>query len=588
MTASIETPLAETAAPPPHVRALLRQPLTTVALAVLLIIVVACALAPVIAPYGPLAQDLSHTLETPTVQHLLGTDELGRDVLSRLLYGGQPALLGSLVATIVFLAFGVTLGLIAGYSRGTADRIISSSVDVVMSLPSLVIVFAVLAVFDNSLTAAMVTLGLLSSGGFVRVVRAGTKATREELYVAAAQVSGIGTFRILTRHIVPRLVGPIVIQISLFAGIALVVQAGLGFLGLGIVPPNPSWGGMVGEAATVIQQSPWLLVPSGGIIALTVLALGLLGDAIRDANSSLTARAARPGTRRRRPAAAGSAGPLPVIPETRLVEVKGLTVSFGSTRVVHGIDLSIDEGEIVGLVGESGSGKTMIALSLLGLTPDNAQVHAERMSLLGLDARAAGPAEFRSIRGTGIGLVSQEPMVSLDPSFTVGFLLTAAIRAQTGLRGSALKRRAVELLRDVRLPEPEAVLRKYPHQLSGGMAQRVVIALSLAGDPRLLIADEPTTALDVTVQAEVLELLRQLRAERNMAILLVTHDLGVVADFCERVVVLERGTVVEERDVRSLFADPRNAYTRALIRATPSLIELDDDDRNEEQRVINE
>jgi peptide/nickel transport system permease protein len=213
-------------------------------------------------------------------------------------------------------------------------------------------------------------------------------------------------------------------------------------------------------------------------------------------------------------------------------------------------------------------------LSLLGLAPSNASVRATRFDVAGEDLQGASSATFRRIRGSQVGLVSQEPMVALDPSFTVGYQLRAVLRAQGVLRGRALRQRAVELLADVRLPDPENVARSYPHELSGGMAQRVVIAISLAGKPRLLIADEPTTALDVTVQAEILDLLRRLRDERGMAIVLVTHDLGVVADFCERVYVLQDGRVVESQATPDLFANPLDPYTAALIAATPSLIEI--------------
>jgi peptide/nickel transport system permease protein len=478
-------------------------------------------------------------------------------------------------ATVVFGVLGIVFGLIAGNSKRTADRWISSIVDILMSLPSLVVIFAVLALFDQSLTAAMFTLGLFSAGGLVRVVRAATRSAREELYVAAARVSGLGTVRILFRHIMPRLVGPIVIQLSLFLGIALIVQSGLGFLNLGVVAPNPSWGGMVGEASQVLQQFPWLLLPSGGIIGLTVLACGLIGDAVRDLNAETQSRSGGfvPRRYRRSRTMPGESK------ATELLSVENLSIAFLSRQsqktVVNDISFSVMPGELVGLVGESGSGKTVTALSVLGLLPANALVTADGMAFAGKELASASQAAFRTIRGKGIGLISQEPMVSLDPSFRVGQQLGEVIRHQWGLKGTALTRRVSELLTDVRLPDPADVSRRYPHQLSGGMAQRVAIALALAGDPRLLIADEPTTALDVTVQAEILDLLRKLRDERGMAIVLVTHDLGVVADFCERVIVMQHGEIVERQEVVSLFSNPQHEYTKRLIAATPNLLSTD-------------
>ncbi|MGP3534132.1 ATP-binding cassette domain-containing protein [Microbacterium sp. RD1] len=558
-------------------RGFFRRPLATAAVAVLLIIVLACALAPWLAPDDPLTQDLAAVQQLPSAAHWLGTDSLGRDVLSRLMWGGQPALLGALVATAVYAIIGIVLGLAAGFSSGILDRVISTVVDIAMSLPGIVIMFAVVALFDNNLFAAMITLGIFAAGGAIRVVRAATKATKEELYVSAARVTGVGTLRILARHIAPRLVGPVTVLVSLFSGVALVVQSGLGFLGLGIQEPYPSWGGMVAEAARVLITFPWLLVPSGGIIAITVLSLGLIGDALRDTNAASTrntawSRQARAKTRAQTPVTRS-----PVERSDAVLDVRDLTITFEAEEpreVVHGISMRVDAGEIVGLVGESGSGKTVTALSVLGLAPANASVTAERFDVTGEDLRAADEAVFRRIRGGRVGLVSQEPMVALDPSFTVGFQLKAVLRAQTALRGRALHDRAIALLEDVRLPDPHAVMRRYPHELSGGMAQRVVIAVALAGDPRLLIADEPTTALDVTVQADILDLLRRLRDEHGMAIILVTHDLGVVADLCERVYVLQRGHVVEEQETVGLFAEPRDPYTADLIAATPSLVEL--------------
>ena len=558
---------------PTGVRRFLRRPASVVALAVLVAIILACVLAPLLSHYSPLAQDLNSVLQGPSAHHILGTDSLGRDVFTRLLYGGRPALLGVLEAVAVFTIVGVIVGLMAGYGPAAVDRVVSVLVDILMSLPGIVVMFAVLALFDNNLAAAMVTLGLFSSGGLIRVVRAATKATREELYVSAARVSGIGTVSILLRHIAPRLIGPIVIQVSLFGGIALVVQSGLGFLNLGVVAPTPSWGGMVGEASQVLSQSSWLLVPSGGIIGLTVLALGIIGDSVRDITAESTSRAGGNRLRSRRLVAGTATSADDVV-----LDVENLSITFVAdgqeTEVVHGISFRLRPGELVGLVGESGSGKTVTALSILGLLPTNARVEASRLNFSQQHLGQLSTAQWRRVRGAGIGLISQEPMVALDPSFTVGHQLIAALRARGGVSSREAKARAIELLRDVRLPEPDQIARRYPHELSGGMAQRVVIAIALAGSPTLLLADEPTTALDVTVQAEILDLLRLLRDERGMAILLVTHDLGVVADFCERAVVMQHGHIVEQNNVDDLFAHPQHEYTRALIDATPSLIDL--------------
>lgn len=560
--------------------AVLRRPGVAAAVAFLLIVALAVILAPVLSPYSPLAQDLTGTLQLPSARHLLGTDTLGRDVLSRLLYGGRPALWGALEATLVFAFVGIVFGLIAGYSRGAADRAISAAVDIMGSLPSIVVVFTVLAMFDNSLSAAMISAGFFGSYGLIRIVRASTKETREELYVAAARVSGLGPVRILGRHILPRLINPILVQLTIFFGVALVLQSGLGFLNLGVAAPAPSWGGMVGEGASVIQQFPWLLVPPGVAIALTVLATVVLGDALQEITAA--GRSRQPSGGRMRTsvtrAEVAETAESPRGSASSLLTVGHLTVSLegggGRKEVVRDISFSVKRGELVGLVGESGSGKTITALSLMGLLPAGSRVTATTLEFDGRDLLQAGSKGFRDLRGTGIGLVSQEPMVALDPSFSVGYQLGEVFKATGRHRGRDVRRLVIDALADVRLKEPEAVAKKYPFQLSGGMAQRVGIAMALAGQPSLLVADEPTTALDVTVQAEILDLLRALRQEHGMAVLLVTHNLGVVADFCERVLVMRKSELIEDRGVLDLFDRPENEYTRALLRATPSLVDL--------------
>jgi peptide/nickel transport system permease protein len=550
-----------------------------VALAIVALVTLASVLAPLIAPYAPNAQNLGHVLEWPSAGHLLGTDSLGRDVLSRLLWGGQPTLLAVLIAVVTFVVCGVILGVTAGSLGGWADAIISGVADVLMSVPGVVVIFGVLAIFNQDLTPAMITLGLLGSGSLVRVVRATVIGVRDELFVSAAIVSGVGPLRLMSRHILPTVIGPVVIQASLFAAAALAVQSGLGFLSLGVHPPDPTWGSMVGEAAANLAKAPWLLTVSGGVITVVSLALVLVGDGLRDADAArrggdvhapAAPRASRPAVK------LASAGPTPTsTTHSTVLSVHDLEISFGDRTprpVVRGVSFEVGAGEILGLVGESGSGKTVTTLATLGLLPSNAAVTAGRIMIGDIDVTHCDDRGFAGIRGRRTGLISQEPMVALDPLFTVGSQLVEVLRYSSSVPSAQRRERALELLERVRLPDPSAVMRKFPHELSGGMAQRVVIAIALAGDPELLIADEPTTALDVTVQAGILDLLRDLRRERGLAVLFVTHDLAVVADICDRVIVMENGVIVESGAVEELFAHPQANYTRDLIRSTPSLV----------------
>ena len=253
-----------------------------------------------------------------------------------------------------------------------------------------------------------------------------------------------------------------------------------------------------------------------------------------------------------------------------LLELQDVSVAFDSVEAARAVTYAVAAGEVVAVVGESGSGKTVTAMSLLGLLPPTATVSGAAL-LAGRDLFAMTPAELRAVRGNDVGLVFQEPMSALNPVFSIGDQLVEAIRTHQPLSGAAARRRAIELLGLVGLPSPEQRFRSFPHELSGGQLQRIVIAMAVANEPSLLIADEPTTALDVTVQAEILELLRDLRGRLGMAILLITHDMGVVADLADRVVVMYDGRVVEHGDVTTVFSAPREEYTRRLLGSVISL-----------------
>ena len=551
-----------------------RRPLTAAALLVILGITAAVVLAPVLAPHPPLAQDLLHAQAGPSAGHPLGTDGLGRDVLSRLLYGGRPTLVGVGLAVLVYAAFGMTLGLVAGYLRGWTDRVIVAVLDVMLSVPAVILTLAVLAIFHQSNAAAMITLGFFASANLARLIRGSCLALREELFVDAARVSGLGSARIMARHIIPGLTGQLLVPVCLFAGNALAIQTGLGFLGLSTPAPAPSWGGMVFDAAQVMEQDPYLLLVSGGVLGLMTLAFGLLGDGLRDLQQD---RKRATGGRMRRPETTVAAEDAVAPSDGAVLTVRDYSIAFatgqGQRDVVDSVSFSVRPGEIFGLVGESGSGKTVTGLSLLGLLPPNGAVTGGSAWLAGTRISGLPERELRRIRGREIALVSQEPMMALDPYFTIGSQLSEVVRRTADTSGGkdAVRLRVRDLLTSVHLRDPDDVARRYPHELSGGMLQRIAIAMALAGSPKVLIADEPTTALDVTVQAGILDLLRTLRDERGMAIILITHDLGVVADTCDRAIVMEQGRIVEEGPVEDIFYRPQHPYTRTLIDSTPSI-----------------
>jgi peptide/nickel transport system permease protein len=555
----------------------IRSPVGVLAATYLVIMMVACFCAALLAPYSPIENNLSDYLQGPSALHWLGTDQLGRDVLSRLLYGGQSVFSGVAEAAAIALIVGVPIGVLAGYHGGKLDAVVSRAVDVWMSLPGIVVLLLVLAVFGSSQTLAMATLGILFAPGILRVSRGATIATRHELYVSAARVFGLTNRQIMTRHIMPRIVGPVVINTSIMMANILLVQSGLAFLGLTVQPPNPSWGGMVTDASSVLQQQPWLIVPSGAAIALTAIAFIVVGDSIRDATRD--ARSPTDNRMRRNRRVDQELAPTELDSDDTSIatdcdlRVQNLSVELplpnGWTAVVDKVSFEVRAGETIGLVGESGCGKSLTALAVLGLIPgggvvSNGSITLSDEELVGLSAR-----NYRHIRGKEIAYISQEPMSSLDPSFTVGNQLRESIRTHEHLGAAECRTRAIELLAMVGLPKPERVAKRFPHQLSGGMAQRVVIARALAGRPRLLVADEPTTALDSTVQREILNLLLSIQRESGMAIILVTHDWGVVAQTCDRAVVMYAGQVVEQASVEQIFASPLHPYTAALIEADP-------------------
>ncbi|MQB46019.1 dipeptide/oligopeptide/nickel ABC transporter permease/ATP-binding protein [Rhizobium sp. ICMP 5592] len=550
----------------------LRQPTTTVSIIFVLIVVFGSLFAPWVSPYSPQQLDLKQVYAGPSPQHWLGTDGLGRDILTRLLFGGRTSLSGTVTAVFVFLIFGVIGGIVAGSSGRVTETVIMRFVDVVQSIPGLVVLLVIVTVYGRNETAAMITFGVLVSGSLIRVVRSVTLAVREEPYVAVARVAGLSNWQIQRRHILPAITGPVLTQVSLVAGIAIVVEAALGFLGLGELPPSPTWGNMISEAASVINRAPWMLVPTGGIITLMSLALNLLGTGIRDAHlgrssGSDTGLSWQKLTHtqvvqavHQESSPAGDA----------LFEVVNLKITLGELTLVQGIDLIIKPGEAVGLVGESGCGKSMTVAAFLRVLPAGATITASRLNFGGQDLLGFNDREMERVRGRGIAYISQEPISSLDPMYSAGDQVAEAIRVHRRLGRKQSKAEAIRLLERVRLPNAYDTARKYPHELSGGMAQRVAIARALAGEPRLLIADEPTTALDVTVQAEILDLLRELRAETGMSLILVTHDWGVLADSCDRAVVMYAGEIVEHAEVRSLVRSPQHPYSLALLRSTPA------------------
>ncbi|MFJ5307108.1 dipeptide/oligopeptide/nickel ABC transporter permease/ATP-binding protein [Streptomyces sp. NPDC088350] len=554
-------------------RRLLRSPVAVTCLVLLALISLASLCAPLLTSQDPAHSALTASLAPMSGAHPLGGDGVGRDVLARLLYGGRTSLLGALLAVTVALLIGVPAGLVAGYYRKWFDAVSSWLSNLLMAVPAIIVLLVVMSAVGQNTYIAMAVFGLLMSPGVFRLIRASVISVREELYVDAAQVSGLTDPRIIRRHILPVVQAPTIIQAAQMLGLGIVIQSGLEFLGLGSAT-QASWGSMLNDAFANIYTKPLLMVWPGVALAVTVAAFGLLGNAVRDAldGSGGGGRAARKPVARNKAQRVTSATAETRDTDDALLVLEGLTVSYptaqGEKTVVDGVSLTVSRGEVLGLVGESGSGKSQTAFAVLGLLPREAQVTTTRLLFDGTELGRLGRAEMNRYRGHRIAYVPQEPMSNLDPSFRIGAQLVEPVRRHLGLSAAEARTKTLGLLERVGITDPERVFRSYPHQISGGMAQRVLIAGAVSCEPDLLIADEPTTALDVTVQAEVLDLMRSLQRERNMGMILVTHDFGVVADICDRVTVMQTGTVVESAPVGQLFADPRHPYTRMLLSST--------------------
>ncbi|MGH8932098.1 MAG: dipeptide/oligopeptide/nickel ABC transporter permease/ATP-binding protein [Egibacteraceae bacterium] len=539
------------------------------ACAPLLLFVLVGLAAPVLAPRDPLATDLAASLRPPSPSHWLGTDQLGRDQLSRMLYAARVSLLAAGSVLALSFVVGVTIGTVAGYAGGLIDRAVARLVDLTLSFPSMVVALAILGIGGGGLSNVVFALSLTGWPPYARIARARAAGARRSPHVDALNVLGARPRRILGRHLVPVAVGPSLVYASIDVGFVVLSVAFFSFLGLGIAPPTPEWGQMLQDARPFLRSALWLALPPGIAITGVVLSSNLLGE-------HLAARGQRPSTARARSrrGSAPATAPAVTAPAVEAVfEVTGLTLAFESTAgmrpVLDGVSYRVRSGETLAIVGESGSGKTVSVLAPLGLLGPHAVVGGSAR-LGGQELIGMGEAELRALRGRVAGVVFQDPRASLNPLRTVGAQVDEAVRNAGTARGrSAVRARTLDLLAMVGLPDPRRAATDHPHQLSGGMRQRAMLAIALAGEPDLLIADEPTTALDVTIQAQLLALLARLRDQLGMAVILISHDLAVVSEIADAVAVMYAGRIVEHGDRRTLLEHPDHPYTRGLLAAVP-------------------
>jgi len=512
--------------------------------------------------------------------HLLGTDHLGRDILSRLMWGTRVSIAVGLSATLIAAFIGSLIGLVAGYAGGRTDNLMMRGIDMVMAFPYILLALAIVAVLGPGLMNALYAISIVNIPFFARNIRGVTLGLSRREFVDAARLSGQSNPRILLTEVLPNVLPVIVITMSTTIGWMILETAGLSFLGLGAQPPQADLGSMLGEGRKLLFTAPHVSIVPGLMIFVVVMSINLLGDGVRDV---LDPRLKSGALARPSPATQVARNSVPPLPEPEpqtVLDVRDLRTEFNIGNQVYkavgGVSFALKERECLGLVGESGSGKSVTAMSVLGLVPTPpGRIVGGQVVFGGADLLSATHEELRRLRGGPISVIFQDPLSTLHPLFTVGDQLVEAIRAHQPLSFREAWRRAVELLALVHIPNPAERANAYPHELSGGMRQRVCIAMALANDAEVLIADEPTTALDVTVQAQVLKLLDQLRADKQATVLFITHDFGVVSEICDRVAVMYAGRIVEVGPTQDVLDRPAHPYTRKLIDCVPVMGEPD-------------
>ncbi|MBT53721.1 MAG: peptide ABC transporter permease [Mameliella sp.] len=542
---------------------------------VLLLVVLLALVTPLLPLAEPNVTNTSARFQRPFSDGaLLGTDHLGRDLLSRLLWGTRLSLAVGFAAAIVAATLGAAIGIIAGYYGGRTDNLIMRGVDMLMAFPYILLALAIVAALGPGLFNALIAVAAVNVPFFARNIRGITVGIAHKEFVDAARLAGLSNTKIILTEILPNVVPVIVIAMSTTIGWMILETAGLSFLGLGSQPPQADLGSMLGEARSALITNPHTSVVPGVMILIIVMAINLLGDGVRDAldprlkSGALSRPMASTMVRRQEPVPG---------PEGKgLLEVQALQTQFHVRdriyRAVGGVSLHVKPGECLGIIGESGSGKSVTALSVMGLVASPPGViTGGAVRYDGEDLIGAPYRQLRDMRGRNVAYIFQDPQATLHPLYRVGDQLIEAIRAHNGIGRGEGQARAVELLKAVRIPNAEQRLTDFPHEMSGGMRQRVGIAMALANDPDIIIADEPTTALDVTVQAQILSLLDDLRRSRGLAIIFITHDFGVVGQLCDRVAVMYAGRIVEEGPTQSVLETPTHPYTARLMACVPEL-----------------
>ncbi|MFE4860027.1 dipeptide/oligopeptide/nickel ABC transporter permease/ATP-binding protein [Streptomyces sp. NPDC056670] len=545
-------------------RRLSRNPASLLGAALVVVMILLALVGPPIWEQAATRIDPAQINKGASGGHLLGTDALGRDLLARTLVATRLTLGLAFLATVIGTVCGVVLGALPSLLPRKAGRVVVAAVDILIAFPALLLAMFTAVVTGLGAQGAVLGIGVALAPTFARLTHTLTASIAGADYIAAARMLQVPRRRILVRHILPNIAEPLILNAAQSMGSALLGLSAMSFLGMGVQAPSYDWGRLLNEAFGHVYVTPSAVVAPATAVALAGLGFMLLGDTFAKA-------AAGPGDpvgKRVAPETAPAQGtPVP----DAVLEVRDLTVAFpGGVTPVRQLSLTVREGEIVGLVGESGSGKSMTAAAIGQIVPYPGLAGSARTRLCGTELDGLTDAERRKLLGSSLAMVFQDPTSSLNPALRVGSQLAEVATLHGGATRAEARARAVERLARVHIKHPAQVVRQYPHELSGGMRQRAVIAMGLMGTPRLIIADEPTTALDVTVQREVIKVLREVVDDTRAGALFISHDIAVVSELCDRIAVMYAGRIVEELAADTLH-DARHPYTQALIGSLPDM-----------------